>query len=205
MLGVNWCMPPKRINGRVAGLDPSLVAEASRLAAELPSENIPSPAPVEGSGRRIEPAAWEAYLESLRNGARFSKAAKAAGFSYTSVANRRKVDPDFVLAEREAEAQACEVIEDALWAVAVKGNTTAILHWLGNRGNGRWSDTRRPDRQVLQLDVAGRVELDSGAAMASIFGLMDALSKRAQARGELAEGVVIDIPMSETSETPQTS
>lgn len=195
-------MPPKRINGRVAGLDPLLVAKAAELAAELPSENIPSSAPVAGSGRRIEPAAWEAYLESVRNGSRFSKAAKAAGFSYTSVANRRKVDPDFVLAEREAEAQACEVIEDALWAVAVKGNTTAILHWLGNRGNGRWSDTRRPDRQVLQLDVAGRVELDSGAAMASIFGLMDALSKRAQARGELE---VIDIPMSETSETPQTS
>jgi hypothetical protein len=58
------------------------------------------------------------------------------------VRRHRNADPEFAAAEQEAEMDATENIEDALYRAAIGGNVTAMQVWLYNRCPDRWRDRR---------------------------------------------------------------
>lgn len=91
----------------------------------------------------------EKYLGCLRQGMRRGAAAKAAGISRQQVLAYQRQHPEFLRECQQAEADACDVVEEALWRKAVDGNMTAIVFWLLNRSEGRWQDKRA----VSQVNV----------------------------------------------------
>jgi hypothetical protein len=89
----------------------------------------------------------EAYLERLREGMRRGKAAQAVGVDRSTVWRAVQEDPEFAAAVDQAELDACEIIEDALFESAKKGNVTAQQVWLYNRHPDRWKDRRNLGQQ----------------------------------------------------------
>lgn len=85
------------------------------------------------------------YFEHLRQGLRPGAAAEAVGITRQTVYMHRKNDPDFAEAERLAEREACEIVEDALFNAAISGNVKAAETWLYNRMPDRWTDKRTPN------------------------------------------------------------
>jgi hypothetical protein len=90
------------------------------------------------------------YLGCLRKGMRRGAASRAAGISLQTVMRARYDDPSLAQEEAQAEADACEVVEDALLKKALEGNVTAIQVWLYNRCPDRWAD-RRNNKQEIQI------------------------------------------------------
>jgi hypothetical protein len=87
------------------------------------------------------------YLESLRQGLRRGKAAEAAGVSRVIVWMHMRDDPEFAALVDQAELDACEIVEDALFQKARQGNIVACQVWLYNRHPDRWKDQRAINRQ----------------------------------------------------------
>lgn len=88
-----------------------------------------------------------AYLDRLRNGLRRGAAAKAVGVTRETIRVRMLTDLDFAAAVDQAELDANEIVEDALFKQAKKGNVTAIQVWLYNRWPERWKDQRNIGKQ----------------------------------------------------------
>lgn len=84
----------------------------------------------------------EKYLELLREGGRRGASAKAVGVHRNTIVNHMKKDPKFAKAVDQAEMEAHELIEDALFQVALAGNVTAQQVYLYNRMPDRWADRR---------------------------------------------------------------
>lgn len=99
------------------------------------------------------------YLQLLREGQRRGAAAKAVGVTRPTVAAARKDNPDFAAAESQAEMDANELVEDALFQAALSGNVTACQVWLYNRCPERWQD-RRNVQMGGSVGLSGRVELE---------------------------------------------
>lgn len=72
----------------------------------------------------------------MRRGA----AAEAVGITREAVYHHRKKHPEFADEERLAEIEACELVEDVLYNMAIKGNMRAIEMWLSRRSPERWSN-----------------------------------------------------------------
>lgn len=94
-------------------------------------------------------------LSLLRNGERRGAACAGSGVDYKRFRDQLRTDPDFAQAVVEAEAEANERVEDALFNTALAGNTTAQMFWLSNRDPERWTDRRRQD-----VKVDGKIEHD---------------------------------------------
>jgi hypothetical protein len=97
--------------------------------------------------RRLQPNKFTvpkraAYLEELRNGKRRGQAAQAVGISRQQVRAFANEYPEFQAEMDQAEIDACDAVEDALYQQALKGNITACLVWLYNRSGDRWKDKR---------------------------------------------------------------
>ena len=88
------------------------------------------------------------YLELLRQGGRRYASAKAVGVTPQTVNAHVKDDPNFAKAVDEAEVEANEQVEDALFMTATSGNVTAMQVWLYNRAPGRWTDKRQSEHKV---------------------------------------------------------
>jgi len=88
------------------------------------------------------------YLELLRQGGRRYASAKAVGVTPQTVNAHVKDDPNFAKAVDEAEMEANEQVEDALFMTATSGNVTAMQVWLYNRAPGRWTDKRQSEHKV---------------------------------------------------------
>ena len=88
------------------------------------------------------------YLELLRQGGRRYASAKAVGVTPQTVNAHVKDDPNFARAVDEAEMEANEQVEDALFMTATSGNVTAMQVWLYNRAPGRWTDKRQSEHKV---------------------------------------------------------
>ncbi len=101
-----------------------------------------------GRVAKFGPKKREVYFEALREGARRTAAARAAGISSEWVRRTRKDDPLFAEQESQAELDANERVEDAMFRTALDGNVTAMQVWLYNRMPDPWADKR---------NVAGRV------------------------------------------------
>ncbi len=84
----------------------------------------------------------EAYFQALRDGARRGAAALAAGVGIHTVRNHRAKDMEFRAAEDQAELDACEIIEDALFQAASSGNVPSMIFFLCNRMPERWLNTQ---------------------------------------------------------------
>jgi hypothetical protein len=89
---------------------------------------------------KFGPLKREKYLGLLRKGGRRYRSARTCGVSLELVRLYRKEHPEFAAAEEEAEREANEVVEDALFKAAKKGNVAACKLWLYNRDPQRWKD-----------------------------------------------------------------
>jgi hypothetical protein len=112
----------------------------------------------------------EMFIESLSEGATFTKACEGVGINRTTIWNWRREDEifdneiNFVLDSRIQD------VEDALFKNATENNNvTAQIFWLKSRGGGRWRDKpeiKSPGETDLSeltdeeldelLDLAGR-------------------------------------------------
>lgn len=162
---------------------------------------IKRPGEPKTGGKRVLSEKWDVYLECLRVGGRRMASARNAKIDYSTVKDRRKRDPEFAAAELEAEADAAEVIEDALFNMARKGNFTAAAMWLQNRDPDRWRDMRRADKQVVELtgNVTHTQELGS-VTLERIASLQSALESR---RAQLEAPVVIDVESTVVETVPE--
>jgi hypothetical protein len=82
------------------------------------------------------------YLELLRAGQRRGAAAHAVGVTRQTVSQYKKRDLEFAALCDDAEMDANEEVEDALFQAALSGNVTAVQVWLYNRWPDRWADRR---------------------------------------------------------------
>lgn len=128
-------------------------------------------------GRGFTPDKQAEYLAALARGLRRSKAAALASVNYATVTAYRKKDPAFAAAEAEAEAQACEAIEDALWETAAGGHMTAMMFWLQNRAPDRWKDMRRVTKEVTHSGTVAHA-LEAGPSIDRILALQAQLQER---------------------------
>lgn len=95
------------------------------------------------------------YLEKLRAGVRRGKAAEAVGLTRQLISVTVRRDPKFAADVDQAELDACELVEDALFREALKGNVTAIQVYLYNRWPERWKDQRNIGKQdAIELFLA---------------------------------------------------
>jgi len=124
------------------------------------------------------------YLGALRQGLRRGAAARAAGISRETVRSLVKNDKDFARQQEEAEADACDIIEDALFQKAKSGNVTACIYWLQNRSPDRWQDKRNPDRQQ-QCAVPDFTEEQKNEVVQMIRRLQEENEWLKQERGRL--------------------
>lgn len=85
----------------------------------------------------------ERYLKLLREGGRRGASAKTIGIHRETVRAHMKADKDFAKAVNQAETEAHELIEDALFQAALAGNVTAQQVYLYNRMPDKWADRRR--------------------------------------------------------------
>ena len=108
-----------------------------------------------GSTIRFGVAKRERYLQLLREGSRRQAAARAVAVDPSTVARYAREHADFARAIDEAEMEANEIVEDALFQAAASGNVIAMQVWLYNREPDRWMDMRRIG---LQAQVNGEVE-----------------------------------------------
>lgn len=93
----------------------------------------------------------EKYLELLAAGGRRYASAQAVGVCYETIRNYRIDNPDYDKLVSLAEMQANDMVEDALFQQALKGNVTACLAWLYSRCPDRWQD-RRNIRHAVETD-----------------------------------------------------
>lgn len=172
-------------------------AEIAKIIAELEAEETGVVADLEAShiqvvGEADSDARWAVYLSNLERGSRIGAAAKAAGIPYGAICRRRAVDEDFVKAERMAEMEASEAVENAMWKAATNGESWAVLAWLQNRAPDRWRDSRRPDRQILHVEGDIRHVLDANTSMDRVGELLDRIDQRKRAK-ELGGAGFIDV------------
>jgi hypothetical protein len=90
----------------------------------------------------------EMFLDHLREGGRRGASAKAVGVSRPTVCDYARKYPAFAAEMSKAEAEANELVENALFQAAINGNVTAALAWLYSRDPERWRDMRKLDYGV---------------------------------------------------------
>lgn len=82
------------------------------------------------------------FLRLTREGMRRSAAARKVGLTPSTVIHHAANYPEFAKALDEAEREATDQVEDALFQSALGGNVTAQQVWLYNRAPERWRDAR---------------------------------------------------------------
>jgi hypothetical protein len=108
-----------------------------------------------------------AFLDKLRAGLRRGAAAEAVGVHRNTVSNAIRDDPDFAEAVSQAELDACELIEDALFKAATQDrNVTAIQVWLYNR----WKDMRQAGRTDTLETLLAQLPADLGREIRQAIG-----------------------------------
>lgn len=147
-----------------------------------PNSAMARAAKTEQKERRIEK-----YLANLAAGQRISVAARNAGLAYTTVTTARRTDPTFKERERDAETQASEPIEDALYEAGISGNVPAAIKWLEKRSAERWPS----DKTIIETKAT--IEIDASDRIGSILAMMAQLQQRA----ELGSGDYIDVEATE--------
>tara|TARA_Y100001951_G_C11269431_1_gene257737 strand:+ start:582 stop:1070 length:489 start_codon:yes stop_codon:yes gene_type:complete len=115
----------------------------------------------------------QAYLAHLRNGMGRKQAARASGVSIRTVQRFVNQNAEWEEDRDEAEAEAVEAVESALFDSATGGNVSAAIFFLTNRSPDRWVDKRRPN-----INIAAQAAAISGGEHQ---GVIDRMTARAEA------------------------
>lgn len=99
----------------------------------------------------------EIFLDLLRKGVRRTQACKKTGISRPTFNKTMNNNPKFAAEVAQAEVDANELVEQAMFNSALKGNVTAQQVWLYNRDPERWQDKRN---LVLVGDKDNPVKID---------------------------------------------
>lgn len=83
------------------------------------------------------------FLKLLQEGARRGAAAEAVGITRETVRQYMKEELDFAAAVDQAEMDAHELIEDALFLAAQSGNVVAGIFYLCNRMSEKWKNVQK--------------------------------------------------------------
>lgn len=113
------------------------------------------------------PTKRQAYLDKLREGLGRCAAARAVGVDPDTPAIHRRKYPEFAVACEQAELEACEQVEDALYQAALSGNVVACQVWLYNRAPERWRDKRNVEASVSHGGRIEHTELDEDGILAA--------------------------------------
>ena len=96
----------------------------------------------------------DTLIESLANGATITDACKGACIN-RSTYYLWKEDKAFRKLIEKAKDKRTEIVEDALFKQAEKGNTIAMIFWLKNRSSGKWADkhefTGASDKTIINV------------------------------------------------------
>jgi transposase-like protein len=93
------------------------------------------------------------FIKSIESGSSVLKASKAAGIDYSTIWRWRKKYKEFdeqILAIMDSRTQ---MVEDALFINAARGNLGAQIFWLKNRSGGRWKDKQ-------EIEHTGKIDLN---------------------------------------------
>lgn len=104
---------------------------------------------------KFDAARREIFLDLLRKGIRRTQACKKAGISRPTFNKYMNNNKKFAAEVAQAETDANELVEQAMFSSALKGNVTAQQVWLYNRDPDRWSDKRNSplDIQKFEFEV----------------------------------------------------
>lgn len=140
------------------------------------------------SGKKFTTEVRGLYLTKLREGKRRGAAAREVGLDPSSVRAYAARHEDFRQERRVAEAEADELVEDAMFVAATKDrNQRAIETWLFNRKPDKWRDKRfvgivggraddpTPSVEVTVTDKSESTErigraIEQGGALAASLG-----------------------------------
>lgn len=122
----------------------------------------------------IRKDSWGKFLAALRAGDRVSVAAKKANLAYNTVKKRYRADPEFREQWDEAEAQAAEPVENAVFDAALNGNIPAAVKWLEKRAPERWPGDK------VQIEQTNVYEIDASDRIGNIVALLARLQQRAE-------------------------
>jgi len=92
----------------------------------------------------------QAILQSLSQGSSTVKACKAVDITPATFWNWRQDDKELDKQVNGVIASRTQIVEDALYMAAMKGNITAQIFWLKNRASDRWAD---------KYDHSGKIDL----------------------------------------------
>lgn len=91
---------------------------------------------------KFDAARREIFLDLLRKGIRRTQACKKAGISRPTFNKYMNNNKKFAAEVAQAETDANELVEQAMFSSALKGNVTAQQVWLYNRDPEHWQDKR---------------------------------------------------------------
>ena len=158
-----------------------------------------------GYAEKFDAVKRERYLEILRTGGRRRAAARMCGVHPETVRRYREKHPGFAREASAAEAEANEVVENALFVAATQDkNVTAMTVWLYNRAPTEWSD-----RKVLKAEHTGKVDstvevtLDSSSYVREVLADPEATEMALDLLDRVATRVV-DGPKDDDVKPPRT-
>jgi hypothetical protein len=101
---------------------------------------------------KFDAARREIFLDLLRKGVRRTQACKKAGISRPTFNKCMNNNKKFAAEVAQAETDANELVEQAMFSSALKGNVTAQQVWLYNRDPDRWSDKRNSQLDIQKFE-----------------------------------------------------
>jgi hypothetical protein len=107
--------------------------------------------------KRFDPEARELFLAHLRAGMRPGAAAEILDFPRHVVAGYISEHPEFGAQVLEAEQDAVEHVEEALYQAAISGSVAACKLWLDRVGAGRRSSPPSGDVPAGAMESGGEL------------------------------------------------
>jgi len=112
-------------------------------------------------------------LDALRKGAPITMACKRANVDVSTLWAWRKADKHLDDAVFEARHTCTQMVEDALYSLALSGNVTAQIFWLKNRAPDQWRDRH----ELKHTGVEAEIELPDAVAKELIQRAADRIGK----------------------------
>jgi hypothetical protein len=126
------------------------------------------------------------FLDQLRQGVRRGAAAEYLGFARRVIDTYIADNPDFAEAVEDAEKDADELIEEAMFQAASNGNVAAAKLWLERRSPDRWAPARggfvTPPRPTTPEEPDGDQVEEGQAPQAGSLAALDAEDELARRR-----------------------
>lgn len=133
----------------------------------------------------VPDSAFDLYLEFLSKGWRSGAACRDAGFSYSTLCNKRKADPAFVEREREAKDIAIGRLDHKIYDAAMDGQLDIGKDWLKAHDREVWGADRK-------ITVENKHTLELTATQEGIQALEAELVRRLELKGSFQEREAIE-------------